>query len=79
MQYTAPLLQIVTLSRPSNGHFVMIGEGVPSSPINIQASPDLLTSFSTIGTTMTGTDGTFQYDDATAGTFSKRFYRAGYP
>jgi hypothetical protein len=49
--------------RAANSHFLISGQTSPNLTITIQASPDLLTSFSNIGTASADTNGVFQFDD----------------
>jgi hypothetical protein len=55
------------------------GQALPSVAIEIETSPDLIQPFTAIGSTTSDATGAFQFDDAAAATFSKRFYRATYP
>jgi hypothetical protein len=73
--YTPPLE--INSIKFANGHALIKGVGLPSSPINIQTSPDLIAPFDTIDTVMSGANGAFQYQDNAAG--SEKFYRAAYP
>lgn len=72
-------LKITSVARPVNGHFIVTGQAPPNVSLNVQASPDLISPFTVIGTVTAGVDGTFQYDDAAAAFLPKRFYRAAYP
>jgi hypothetical protein len=80
---TTPNVQINNVTTLPNGHFRLQGSGVPFKFHTIQAVPDIAQPFTTpgsnIGTAMAEGDGTFQFDDANASSFSKRFYRAVYP
>jgi hypothetical protein len=82
---TLPLLQITAVSRPgtgiSAGHFLIDGKAVADSSVNIYASPDLVTSFTLLGSASADVNGLFHYDDAGAVTIMppRRFYHAGYP
>lgn len=71
-----PALTITSVTRPANRHFSLTGRAAPNAALNIQASPDLLTPFTTIASVTAAADGTFQYDDADAAALTKRFYRA---
>ncbi len=55
------------------------GKGLPNTTYTIQASPDLVQAFAIIGTAVSAADGTFQYDDLNASTFTQRFYRVKTP
>jgi hypothetical protein len=48
---------------------------VPSAPNTIQASPDLVTPFTTIGSVTANAAGAFQFEDADASSLTKRFFR----
>jgi glucose/arabinose dehydrogenase len=72
-------VQIDSVTRMATGHILVQGSGVPFKVHNIQASPDLIQPFVTIGTATAGGDGNFQFDDAAAPGFAKRFYRVTYP
>jgi glucose/arabinose dehydrogenase len=76
----APYVAINSITRnPITGHNLLQGTGVPFKIHTVQASPDLIQSFVTIGTATAGGDGNFQFDDANASSFAKRFYRVTYP
>jgi hypothetical protein len=77
-KFTKPPL-IVSAHRNPNGHFVLTGQTEPNMSIDIQASPDLVAPFVTIDTVTTDATGAFQYDDANASNYQKRFYRAAVP
>ena len=47
--------------------------------MRIQASPDLVTMFTTIATVSADAGGTFQFEDVNVGSFTKRFYLAASP
>jgi spore coat protein A, manganese oxidase len=72
-------VKISSLVRLTNTHFVLSGQGSPQMPIKIEASPDLITPFATIGSVTSDATGAFQFDDQNAAAFSKRFYRVSYP
>lgn len=74
-----PNVKIDKVTKSANGHVVVQGSGVPFKLHNVQVSPDLLQAFVTIGTATAGGDGSFQFDDANAPGFTKRFYRVTYP
>jgi len=74
-----PVLQITSVDRVTNGHFVVNGQAGALLAINIQASPDLIGSFTNIGSTTTDFSGAFQFEDADANSLSQRFYRTTYP
>lgn len=69
---------ITAVTQSSNGHVIIMGQAAPSSSIGIQASPDLITSFGTIGSVNADTNGAFQYEDVNAANYTERFYRARY-
>jgi hypothetical protein len=72
-------LKITSIVRLDNGHIVLQCKGVPSQPNTIEASPDLLSSFSFLVNVVADANGTFQYEDTVAGPLSKRFYRLTLP
>ena len=73
----APIVpvQIISVSRTADGHFLIDGSAGPLATISITASDDLSQAFDTIGSTTCDVNGTFHYDDAGA-TGLIRFYRA---
>lgn len=75
----AVFIKITSQSRAQDGHFIVNGRTAPTTTINIQASPDLVQPFVTIGSTTSDSTGAFEYEDAGASPFTKRFYRASYP
>jgi glucose/arabinose dehydrogenase len=79
----APNVQINSIAKLSNGHALLQCSGVPFKTHTIQAVADLTQPFtspgSNIGTAIAGGDGTFQFEDASAGSLSARFYRITYP
>jgi hypothetical protein len=75
----AVFVKVTSQHRATNGHYLINGRTAPSTTINIQASPDLVQPFLTIGTATSDASGTFEFEDVNAASFSKRFYRASYP
>ena len=76
---TAPFVSVGSVSHPTNDHFIITGQTVPNRTLSIYSSPDLLTTFSLLGTTTADANGLFQYDDAGATSLQMRFYKATYP
>lgn len=74
-----PTVKIDKVTRLANGHILVQGSGVPFQSHTLQASPDLVQPFVTIGPVTAGGDGNFQFDDADAPSFAMRFYRVTYP
>jgi hypothetical protein len=73
-------LKINSITRLANTHIVLQCLGVPNRNNRIEASPDLSPgSFTTIATVAVDATGTFQFEDANAGSFTKRFYRVSFP
>jgi uncharacterized delta-60 repeat protein len=70
-----PTLKILSIARPPNRHTVLTGIGVPGASHTLQSSTSLTGSFSSLGTVTTDSAGRWQYDDASAATVSRRFYR----
>ena len=77
-EYTASPLQITSVSGPSNGPFVIMGQSPPLISIDIQSSPDLVTPFASFATVTADANGLFEYDDASAVMAPQRFYQASY-
>ncbi len=75
----AVFIRVTSQHRATNGHFLINGRTAPTTAINIQASPDLVQPFVTIGSTTSEASGAFEFEDVNAASFSKRFYRASYP
>lgn len=74
-------LQITSITRPSNGHALLHGRGVPNAAHTIEWSLNLSpNSFAPFPTSATA-DGTgaLQYEDAGAVGLTKRFYRLAFP
>jgi hypothetical protein len=74
-QYIAPPPNILSLTRPTNGHFIIAGRTAPNISVTIEASINLVT-FTTVGTVTSDAMGFFQFEDLNAGLFQHRFYRA---
>jgi uncharacterized delta-60 repeat protein len=80
--FISPVLKILSITRPANGHIVLQCLGVPNQVNDLQVSPDLSAgSFGPISPPPVAADnsGAFQYDDAGAVGLTKRFYRLTYP
>ena len=78
-EVVAPLLEILSVNRATNGRAIVSGQTEPLFLINIQASFDLIEPFETIGSTISDSSGAFEYEDPNAAGFSQRFYRAVSP
>lgn len=76
-QFTASI-QITTATRDANG-FHLSGEAVPNTAVELQVSANLLSEFSPLKMTNSGSDGSFQFTDADAQTPGQKFYRVSYP
>ena len=75
---TTPNVQIDSITKLANGHFLVQGSGVPFKNHAIQTSPDLVQPFSSPGTIVTAAgDGSITFDDPNPG--NARFYRIVYP
>jgi hypothetical protein len=72
-------LRITSITHLANGHIQIQGLSASNVSVRIEASPDLITPFTTLSTVLADADGTFQFEDANAGSFTKRFYRAASP
>ena len=73
------LLKITRLTKSLSSHGIIAGEATPLGSVDIQASPDLVAPFVTIGSVTANANGAFEFEDADAAGMSKRFYRAVYP
>ena len=71
-------IDVITRDAPP-GHALIHGYGVPFKSHTVMATSDLTQAFVTIGTVTAAGDGSFQFDDANAGSFPKRFYHVVYP
>jgi hypothetical protein len=78
-RFDAIFVKITSESRAANGHFIVNGQTAASTTVTIQASPDLIQPFTTIGTATSDTSGAFVFEDTGASSFTRRFYRATYP
>ncbi len=72
-------VKIQSTVRVSAGTIRLQGKGVPNTTYTIQSSPDLAAAFTTLGTTVTAANGTFQFDDNTVTGVTQRFYRIKTP
>jgi len=72
-------VSIQSTTRISAGTIRLQGKGVPNTTYTIQSSPDLAAPFTTLGTTVTAANGTFQFDDNTVSGVPQRFYRIQTP
>lgn len=75
---TDPFVNLSTVVYNGTG-FVVSGKTMPNRMVTIQAAPSLLSNFSAIGTATADGFGNFQFTDASASSFGKRFYRAIFP
>ncbi len=69
--------KIYSITHLANGHVLLQCFGAPNAMNTIQASPDLLTQFTTLATVMADDQGAFQYEDTD--NFQARFYRLAFP
>ncbi|HJT80811.1 MAG TPA: hypothetical protein VJ719_06410 [Chthoniobacterales bacterium] len=72
-----PLLKVLSISRTTEGGFMVTGQTEPLQMIEIEASPNLLIDFESIGSAMSDESGVFQFHHNNAGL--TQFYRAVYP
>jgi hypothetical protein len=72
-------LKITSITHLANGHSLIQGQTDPNLIVRVEASPDLVTPFATIGTATGDALGALQFEDTDAGTFTRRFYRLAYP
>ncbi len=73
-----PSVAVTSVIHDSSG-FTVRGLTSPNITVKIQASPDLVSAFATIGTATANSSGVFRFVDSTASSLSRRFYRATYP
>ncbi len=71
--------KIISSTRLGNGHIVLPGQNQSNLSVRIEASPDLVTAFATMGRATAASIGAFQFEDVNAGSFPKRFYRLAFP
>lgn len=74
-----PLLKLDSIDRLTNGHLVISGHAGPLRLIQIDGSSDPGHRFTTIGSVTSDATGAFQFEDADAAMFARRFYRASFP
>jgi hypothetical protein len=70
--------RIAAASRSPNGSVGISGTGVPATTYRVLASEDLavpIGSWSQVGTVTTLGDGTYNFTDTTAASYSRRFYQ----
>lgn len=72
-------LQVVNEQRVSASTVRLTCKGVPGRTNVIEASPNLVTAFASIGSVNVDATGNFTFDDVNAGSFTKRFYRVRFP
>lgn len=77
--HAIPSLSVVSFSRSADKIMHLNFRGEPNLTYAIEATSDLTQPYIQIGTTTSAADGTFGYDDLTAPSFPKRFYRATRP
>ena len=80
--FIPPVLRIVSITRPTNGHIVLQCLGVANRVNDLEASSDLSPgSFMTVSPLPPAANatGAFQYNDAGAVGLTKRFYRLLFP
>ncbi|MGZ5021015.1 MAG: DUF4394 domain-containing protein [Chthoniobacterales bacterium] len=63
----------VTSVQLTNGHFKVLGLGIPNRTYTVEASPDLVTQFTMLGAVTADSSGLVTYQDPNSNT--KRFYR----
>jgi len=71
-----PGLYVTSMTRLGNNTVQLNFKGAPNVTYNVQATADLTQAFSTLGSVTAASDGTFQYTDNNAPSFTQRFYRA---
>jgi plastocyanin len=74
----APFVNITSVVHNGSG-FVISGLAIPNATVTIQASPDLVTQFGTIGQATANNSGVFQFTDPSATSLTVRFYHVTYP
>jgi len=75
-----PILQVASISGPSNGVVTLQGFGVPATSNTLQFSSNLAPgSFNPLASVTTDASGFWQYQDTSAAQASIRFYRLSYP
>jgi hypothetical protein len=72
-------LQILSITRLENGHILLKCLGIPDQLNKIQATSDMLVSFTNLDSVLADGTGAFQYEDVNAGSFTQRFYRLAFP
>ena len=72
--YTVPILAGVKFQVTPTRQFILTVTGPADQTYDIQATQDFIT-WTVIGTGTVGTNGTFNFTDTNAASFSKRFYR----
>jgi hypothetical protein len=76
-----PYLQILSVTKLTNGHIFLQGIGAPTAVHRILATNDLAQPFdpNPIATPTADSSGNFQFEDPNSTNFTKRFYRVVYP
>jgi hypothetical protein len=74
-----PTLQITNTARLANGHFIIQGFAAPNSTNSVQATSNLQTAFTNIGTVVADANGVIQFEDANAAGSTSKFYKIASP
>lgn len=77
--FELPELKITSITRLGNGHIRLQCLGAPNQFNTIQATPDMLTSFTNLASVLADATGAFEFEDVNSGSFTKRFYRLSFP
>ena len=72
-------VSIASTTRIAGGTIRLQGQGLPNVVYTIQATANLTQTFGSIGSVTSAADGTFQFDDTNASSFTQRFYRVKTP
>lgn len=76
---TVYALSIDAVARTGTGHVALHGSGTPLAQHHVEANETLAPQFQSIATVTADADGNLSFEDADAGSFSRRFYRFSRP
>ena len=80
-EFTDSTLRITSITRPSTGHIILRGIGLPNAAHSVQAADTTPSpaSFATIAPILSDPSGNLVYEDEDATSLADRFYRLSFP
>ena len=78
--WSAPYARIDSLGKDNaTGHMILRGVSIPFATITVKATDALANAFTFLANVTAASDGSFQFEDMDASSFTARFYRVTYP